>query len=267
MSEAAYGKGDEGMKLVLRVMLAVLMAMPLAATATVDDLPAPVAKLAAHNDMTVVAKFAAPGGLQGFAARTHKQTVALYLTPDDKHVIVGSLFDANTNNLTRDKLQPYVDSYNPSGAWQKLAASHWIADGNPDAPIKIYEFVDPNCPYCHRFFQQSRPWVKNGKVQIRHILVAVLKPSSQSKAAAILQAQDSQAALTANERNYKKGGVNPTDNVQAKTKQAIAANNRLMAQLDVRGTPAIFYKNDDGDVSLVQGVPKPAKLKQILGPK
>jgi hypothetical protein len=42
--------------------------------------------------------------------------------------------------------------------------------GDPNAPIKIEEFADFQCPFCERFFEQTEPllfqhYVDNGKVQ------------------------------------------------------------------------------------------------------
>ena len=73
--------------------------------------------------------------------------------------------------------------------------STWIADGNADAPRIIYMFSDPNCPYCNMFWKQARPWVESGKVQLRHIMVGMLRADSAGKSAALLSAKDPQAAL------------------------------------------------------------------------
>lgn len=64
--------------------------------------------------------------------------------------------------------------------WKKMASAHWLQDGDKDAPIVLYVFADPFCPYCKQFWQQSRPRVDAGKVQIRTLLVGVIKPESRS---------------------------------------------------------------------------------------
>ena len=60
----------------------------------------------------------------------------------------------------------------------------WIADGRDDAPRKVYVFMDANCKYCTKFWSDARPWVDSGKVQLRHVMVAVIAPTSAGKAAA-----------------------------------------------------------------------------------
>lgn len=59
-----------------------------------------------------------------------------------------------------------------------------------EAPVIVYVFADPFCPYCKQFWQQARPWVESGKVQLRTLLVGVIKPESPATAAAILATKD-----------------------------------------------------------------------------
>ncbi len=57
-----------------------------------------------------------------------------------------------------------------------MEKASWILDGKKDAPVVLYVFADPFCPYCKQFWQQARPWVESGKVQLRTLLVGVIKP-------------------------------------------------------------------------------------------
>jgi thiol:disulfide interchange protein DsbG len=45
------------------------------------------------------------------------------------------------------------------------------------------------------------------------------------------------------------------------------ANNDLMRELDVKGTPAVFYKDSQGKVRMVGGLPAPDQLGEIMGPR
>jgi thiol:disulfide interchange protein DsbG len=71
-----------------------------------------------------------------------------------------------------------------------MEKASWILDGKKEAPVIVYVFADPFCPYCKQFWQQARPWVESGKVQLRTLLVGVIKPESPATAAAILAAKD-----------------------------------------------------------------------------
>ena len=100
------------------------------------------------------------------------------------------MYDENGSNLSEQLFQKEL--YTPAGQemWKKMASAHWLQDGRKDAPIVLYVFADPFCPYCKQFWQQSRPWVEAGKVQIRTLLVGVIKPESPATAAAILASNE-----------------------------------------------------------------------------
>jgi len=81
----------------------------------------------------------------------------------------------------------------------KNARIRLIQDGDVKAPRIVYLFSDPNCPYCNMFWEQARPWVKAGKVQLRHIMVGIIREDSPGKSAALFAAKDPQKALEEHE--------------------------------------------------------------------
>lgn len=234
--------------------------------ASADDWPVPIQQMA-DKGLTIVKRFDAPGGLTGYAAKAGHTPVTLYLTPDGQHVVVGTMLDAEGHNLSQDALDAAITKPQQKSAWPQLASTEWIADGPSDAPRTVYVFTDPNCPYCHKFYEQSRPWVEAGQVQLRQIMTGILKPSSPGKAAALLTAEDPSAAFRRHERHYKTGGVQPLDDIPPRISHQISANNALMASLGIRGTPGIVYRQDDGKVEIYQGIPDGDTLTRILGPK
>ena len=89
---------------------------------------------------TIVGEFTAPGGLRGYAARYNGQGLALYLTADGQHVLVGTLFDAQGEDLTSATLERLVYEPMAKEVWARLEKSTWIADGRKDAPRIVYMF-------------------------------------------------------------------------------------------------------------------------------
>ena len=128
-----------------------------------EELPAAIQKIEAKG-AKIVGTFEAPNGLRGYAAQYQNRGMALYLTPDGKHVLLGNLYDADGKDLSAEPLQKLVYAPMAKAIWAKMEASNWIADGNKDAPRTVYLFSDPNCPYCNMFWEQARPWVKAGPV-------------------------------------------------------------------------------------------------------
>lgn len=241
--------------------------------------PAPLKALEARG-LTIVGTFPAPGGLTAWAAYAGQQPVALYATPDGKHVIAGTMLDVDGKDVTRAALEQVVRAPMAAGVWKQLEGSRWIADGKPDAPRTIYMFTDPNCPYCNKFWSDARPWVDSGKVQIRHVLVGILTPTSEGKAAALLADKNPSAALAAYERgqvaeNSKAlasghakpladGALKPLDKIPPAVAAQLQANEKLMASLRFEATPAFVWRDEHGQVQTRVGAP-PSELAAILG--
>jgi thiol:disulfide interchange protein DsbG len=239
-----------------------LLSAPLALA---EALP-PAIKAIEARGAEVVGSFDAPGGLKGYAARYNGQGIALYLTPDGDHVLLGSLLDASGEDLTRAPLEKLV--YEPLGKemWQRLESSTWIQDGATEAPRIVYMFSDPNCPYCNMFWKQARPWVEAGDVQLRHVMVGMLRPDSAGKSAALLAAKDPEAALNEHEAAGKASTLEPMERISPKVDKQLEANLTLMSEMGASATPAIYYLDDDGRLQQHQGAPRPDALDGIMGP-
>lgn len=149
-------------------------------------------------------------------------------------------------------------------AWKRLETSSWVQDGKTNAPRVVYVITDPNCIWCHRFWEAARPWVDAGQVQIRHILVGVIKPTSEGKAAAILSSANPSTALRSNELKIKEGGIAEATVVPPTIKSALADNLRLMQEFGFRGTPAILYADTNGDLVGLAGYPRD-QLEAVMG--
>jgi thiol:disulfide interchange protein DsbG len=117
------------------------------------------------------------------------------------------------------------------------------------------------------FWEQARPWVKSGKVQLRHIMVGIIREDSPGKSAALLAAKDPAKALEDHEKAGKGSSLKALKDIPAAVQTKLAANMQLMEDLDLQATPAIFYMDAKGELQQQQGAPSPDKLAQILGPK
>ena len=230
-----------------------------------EELPPAIKKIEAKG-AKIVGSFDAPSGLKGYAAQYQNRGMALYLTADG-NVLVGNLYDADGKDLSLAPLQKLVYAPMAKEVWANMEKSNWIQDGKKDAPRTVYLFSDPNCPYCNMFWEQARPWVDSGKVQLRHIMVGIIREDSPAKSAALLAAKDPQQALHEHEKAGKASKLKPLEKIPADVQAKLDANAKLMEELDVAATPAIFYLDAQGNLQQQQGAPSPDKLVQILGPK
>lgn len=142
-----------------------------------------------------------------------------------------------------------------------------MKDGNANALRIVYVFTDPNCPYCNQLWKAARPWVEAGKVQLRHVMVGVIRQDSPAKAAAILEATSPQEALAENELNYKDGGISPLKTIRPAMTKKLEDNAALMTEIGFSGTPAIIFREADGSIGKMAGLPQDAALEMILGPR
>jgi thiol:disulfide interchange protein DsbG len=245
---------------------AVLSTAVIAASAQAEDLPPAIQKLE-QQGVEVIESFDAPGGMTGYVGEMRGRSMAFYLTPDGDHVIVGTMMDKDGKNLSKASIQELVEGPKFENAWSEIQNSHWVREGAEDAGTVIYTFTDPNCPYCNRFHQQAEPWVKAGKVQLRHIMVGILAEDSLTKAATILGSDKPEAALHEHQASFEQGGIEVDRERVSTAHLEVKANNSLMQELGLQATPSTLYRGDDGKITMVQGLPNPQALERMMGPR
>lgn len=245
----------------LSMILLTALVMP---TTYAEEPPAPLQALR-QQGATIGEAFEAPGGLTGYIITLRGRPMTVYTTENGQHAVVGTLIDGQGRNLSRRRIEAARNQPLDPSVWSRLAESTWIADGSAGAERTVYVFTDPNCPYCHGFWESARPWVQAGDVQLRHIMIGVLKPDSGPKAATLLAADNPAEALTAHERAYAEGGVTPAEDLPEDAREAVERNNALMRDLGYYATPTILYRDADGNIRHHQGQPRGKALRRVMG--
>lgn len=162
------------------------------------------------------------------------------------------------------------DGHTSATPMQRLAESMltdidqatWVSEGK--GPHIMYIFFDPNCPFCHKLYVNTRSWVKDGKVELRWIPVGILAATSAGKAAAILGAKDPLKAFYQNEDHYNRGGGIEEDIASPEIEHKLKANASLLARTGFGAVPLMLFRANDGTPFLVQGSPPKDKLTVIL---
>lgn len=247
------------------VLSAGFMLLSACGWAAAAELP-PALKALQDQGLTVMEEFKVGGGLRAYAAVAGDRPVAVYVTSDG-NAIVGTRLDARGQPMDEADLDRLAAKPIGDKAWAQLEAAGWVRDGKADAPRIVYTFTDANCPYCHRFWEQARPWVDAGKVQIRHVMVGIIRADSPGKAAAILGAADPSAALLENEHTYDKGGITPVENISDALLKTLADNQMLMVGLGFQGTPGIVVRDGGGLLRKYNGLPRPEAMDEVMGPR
>lgn len=227
-------------------------------------LPAPVTALQKQG-FELKGEFKAPGNLPGYVMQYQGQGTTVFLTPDKQHAIMGNLVDATGKNLSDELVEKWVYAPMAKEMWQKLEKSHWIAAGRAGAPNVVYAFADPYCPYCTQFWQKAQPWLKSGKVELRVLMVGMLRTDSAQKAAAIMMAKDPAKMLADYENSSGKKALKAPASITPAITDALKNNLALMDELGGSATPSIYYLNKDGRLQQHQGLPDDKTMPVIMG--
>jgi thiol:disulfide interchange protein DsbG len=229
------------------------------------------------GQLVVTKSFSTPFGLTGYVAhpKGSQQGMVMYTDTSGKYLMVGNVVDAQGVNYTQKYTEQYVTNPTAAVAYKQLETAHWFTDGNDNAPHKMYVLIDPNCIYCHLLFKELRPLIDAGKLQVRWVPVGFLKPTSLGKAAALLHAgsdTDSVTLLKQDEANFdqqqEEGGIAPLQQGQGGMSVNLAfsriQSNNAFFKRYLQGTPAIFYKDDKGQVHLIPSYIDQKQLDKVL---
>lgn len=218
---------------------------------------------------TVTERFSTPAeGVTGYVVKTGDgKTGILYGLGD--LTFSGALLESDGNDLTREYSARYIPKPTYASVAEQLSRDpHLVSEGGKDAP-EVYIFADPNCIFCHKFWQQTRDWVAEGKVRLHWVMVGFLKPSSLGLSAAIMNAEDRAAALQVFEENFGKSGdgrgISELTPIPADLQQALEQHGQWMAEAGFSGTPGLLFKDTSGQWRGQTGVPSQEALGRVLG--
>lgn len=253
-------------KRVIFSLLAVAPLMLMASCSQEENIERPAVIEAMENQGLIIMKeFDKDQDLRAFAGLVGDNPIAIYVLSNG-NAVVGTRLNAKGEAIDEEILQNLVAKPVSDKAWVALGLASWVLDGKASAPRIVYTFTDANCPYCHLFWEAARPWVDSGKVQLRHLLVGIIKEDSPAKAAAILESSDQSAAMQKNEETFDQGGITPVENISASSHKILENNHLLMMSMGFRGTPGIAVLNNAGMIHKYSGMPQQNELQEILGP-
>ena len=160
-----------------------------------------------------------------------------------------------------------------SSYWKDIGQRLTYIQEGHKGPV-IYDFFDPNCPYCHGMYDEEQPLIKAGKLTVRYVPVAYLMPSSTPEAAALLQAPHRVftlqhfEVLAAKSFAAPMGTHGPAGLPQAKalpqTTHALKVNMAVLQSAHSMGVPAILYEHKNGSTGLIPGMVSHGELLTML---
>ena len=230
-----------------------------------DRLPALAVPL--QHGFHVVRSFDAASGLTGWVLqdRSGKFTI-VYTTADGDSMLSGVLYSRNGDNLSSLYTDLYVPTADLNSIWTRLENSSFVVSGTQQDPkAVIYVVMDPNCIYCHYLWLALKPYAAVG-LQVRWVPVGFLHVDSIPKAAALLTRGGAALAKLEEEFDEKteSGAIEPLD-VTPVMRERLAANQQIMRDATLTGTPGLFYRDAEGRIRRKQGMPELYELPAITG--
>jgi thiol:disulfide interchange protein DsbG len=233
-------------------------------SAQAQEYPGPIKALVARG-ITIMGTMQAPPGFKGYVGEFDGQLTPVYLLPDGQTVTIGVLYDKQGRDLTNAAFRAATLSRLDPALWKQLGHATWIAEGSAKPKRIVYIFTDTDCPYCHKLWLATQPYLKGGDVQIRNIIVAVIAPTSLGRGAAVLTASDPTAAMRRNELEFGSSSIKPLAKVDPKVRAKIEANEVLMNRVNAFATPATVYRDDHGQIHMLLGLPDAESMQTIFG--
>jgi thiol:disulfide interchange protein DsbG len=216
-----------------------------AATASSANYAALVNRLS-RGHLRLLNTFPGPDGLTGIVAEpaqgAGRKTLAWGL--DGKLLIPGPVLNSAGQNLTQAAMQSH-------GLVPKPMPANLLAKGMLQAPGFLWghkgplvtAFLDPNCIFCHEFWEEAQPLVDAGKLRVKVVPVGFLKPTSLPKAATILMQKDPENAWAANEAGFhvriEEGATKVSAHLNPKVVRQVEQSTELLARSGEVATPTV----------------------------
>lgn len=203
-------------------------------------------KRLSHGHLRLLNTFPGPDGLTGIVAEpvsgAGRKTLAWGL--DGKLLIPGPVLNSSGKNLTQAAMQEHGLAPKPMPSVQ-LAKDMLQAPGflwGHKGPL-LAVFLDPNCIFCHEFWEEAQPLVDAGKLRVKVVPVGFLKPTSLPKSVTILMQKDPESAWAANESGFhvrsEEGATKVSAHLDPKLVRQVEQNTELLARSGEVATPTL----------------------------
>jgi len=236
-------------------------------------------------------------GLDAYMAEAPNGSIqTFYITPDGQGVLAGLMFDINGRNITMSQVMNLLqtnpdalasvkrlqesnqsnaksnENLSPEEMFAKaqvvIAAvdkANWFRMGKEAAPV-VYIIIDPNCPWCERAIKYLEPYLANGGLQLRVIVVGMLSETSLPKAAAIVSSENPVATLMEYEGRAK--APPPVETISQDNILLVRQNEQFVRDYGLEGTPFFIFRDYQGIPRMIRGMPKnmPDDLMNMLRP-
>jgi len=155
----------------------------------------------------------------------------------------------------------------PAQAFEAVAAqARGFTVGSLMSAHTVYVLFDPQCPHCGHLWNAALPLL--GKAKFVWVPVAIMGPKSVPQGAALLQAADPVATMSAHEQSVLsgQGGMSASSSVPEDVVTAIKANSQLLDRLGADSVPFMVARHTrSGQTITRSGALSTEALSEFLG--
>ncbi|MDO9606390.1 thioredoxin fold domain-containing protein [Hydrogenophaga sp.] len=155
----------------------------------------------------------------------------------------------------------------PAQAYEAVAAqAKGFTVGALMSAHTVYVLFDPQCPHCGHLWNAALPLL--GKAKFVWVPVAIMGSKSMPQGAALMQAADPVAAMSAHEQSILsgQGGMSASSSIPDDVAAAIQTNTQLMDRLGAASVPFIVARHTrSGQVITRAGALSTEALSEFLG--
>lgn len=234
-----------------------------------SNLPSTFSRLVTSNE-TVVAKFDAGFGFEGYVIETPQQEAIIYHDSERNIAFSGMMLIDGGINVTEEHYETEIPEKDYSDVLASVVAGDTVlTEGSADAEKELWVFFDPNCPHCHTIWETTRSFIESGELKIHWMPVAFLSNTSAGKVAKFWQAEDQVAVFNESEAKFNQGGSTPlrSSEITRETREMLEKNLDYMGDFGSNGTPTVVYKTKEDTVGVISSSMSEERMRDFLDNK
>lgn len=137
-----------------------------------------------------------------------------------------------------------------------LLSANWVTI-NPEGAYDIFVFIDPDCPHCKTFINDTAAYQVKDGIRVRAIPIGI-NDQSMRKSAVLLSSANPAEKL----KQYAAGDESALSAPATINTAAAEKNMSLMVKHGFDVTPIIVYKTGKGEIRMIRG--RPANMDTVI---
>lgn len=218
----------------------------------------------------VMSDFSVEGmpAMRGFTVTYNGQGRVVYANAINGSLVVGDIVNAENVNLSLNHRDKYLEPAMSNLAYEAIKKdATWFKEGADSAPVKIYSFTDPNCPYCLQFWENTRELVSSGKIQVRQIPVGLFEHSKEDAASILGSKNPSEKYDGHMEDRVNKIKSRVQGEYGEKELKILESNYKAFVDAGARGTPYSLVEMPDGTLHRINGSMPKDEIEDLISQK